>query len=217
MVSVHVSVGGGREGGGGGRDQAEFNRAPSSNQLKLMSLTVDPATITAGPFFVLFLPFTHTKKGKMFPNFFLKQVKTQHTKNGGSISPHFPSFLDFFCLGFGAVFLGAREASSDWASVTPLPPAAILLRLFLLFIRLSLLRFFASFPPPLVSLFLLRPKGTLKEKWAKWGLIFPFFSLFFPSSFFLLSLFFLSSFSPLSCVLLLSGDSQGLWAMLGQS
>ena len=209
MVSVHVSVGGRGEGGGGGRDQAEFNRAPSSNQLKLMSLTVDPATITAGPFFVLFLPFTHTKKGKMFPNFFLKQVKTQHTKNGGSISPHFPSFLDFFCLGFGAVFLGAREASSDWASVTPpLPPAAILLRLFLLFIRLSLLRFFASFPPPLVSLFLLRPKGTLKEKWAKWGLIFPFFSLlslFFLSSFPLLSLLFLSSFVCVVAVWRFSG------------
>ena len=129
--------------GGGGRDQAEFNRVPSSNQLKLMSLTVDPATITAGPFFVLFLPFTHTKKGKMFPNFFLKQVKTQHKKMGGQFPPHFPSFLDFFCLGFGAVFLGAREASSDWASVTP-PPFPLLPSCSASSFFSSACRFFAS-------------------------------------------------------------------------
>ena len=111
MVSVHVSVGGGREGGGGGRDQAEFNRAPSSNQLKLMSLTVDPATITAGPFFVLFLPFTHTKKGKMFPNFFLKQVKTQHKKMGGQFPPIFPLFLTFSVWALALCF---------WARAKPL-------------------------------------------------------------------------------------------------
>ena len=196
--------------GGGGRDQAEFNRVPSSNQLKLMSLTVDPATITAGPFFVLFLPFTHTKKGKMFPNFFLKQVKTQHKKMGGQFPPHFPSFLDFFCLGFGAVFLGAREASSDWASVTP-PPSpcchpAPPLPSFHPPVASSLLRFFPPaprlpIPPP-------AERNTQREM-GQVGVDFPFFlsllSLFFLSSFPLLSLLFLSSFVCVVAVWRFSG------------